>query len=213
MHKKFFVLVVAIALVTVGMGFGQQTQTFNLSAEVHKYIEVNPAYGVVNKLRDVYLPYDGTPPGLPNYAWSRSDVVYANCPFTISYVGHNAVDDGLPILARQEVNGNGYDRLQTGIVVRHFINEVGNGFERHDTSFLSDPDGAATGKWLTGPFSNGTPDVSFTNTPHDGEVRVELRFSATPPHKSPDFGVDNTWNQSADAGLYTCTLVATYAVI
>lgn len=210
--KKLLGIGLAVLMVVAfsGMVMAQNTQTFNLSATVHKYIEVNPSYATVNKHRDVYLPYDGTPPGLPGYAWSRSDVVYANCPFTISYVGSNDAGDNLPILARDEVNGNGYDRLQTGIVVRHFINGVlGNpqtGYERQDMDFRSDPDGANTGTWIK-------QNITFVNTPHDGEVMVRLRFSATPPHASPDWSRDNPWNESADAGTYTCTLVATYAVI
>jgi len=213
MHKKFFVLVVAIALVTVGMGFGQKTQTFRMKVVVEKYIEVNPGYAEVEKKRTIPGTGDGTPTGYPTWAGNLIDAVYANCPFTITYEGTNDAGDPFPILARRETpNGNGWDRLQTRIHIKNRINEVGADPERHDVAFESGPDGANTGTWSTIGYCSGSM-VQFNNAPHDGEVRIEWFFDGTLPHKSPDFGVDNTWNQSADAGEYSCRLIATYAAI
>ncbi|GAH67675.1 unnamed protein product [marine sediment metagenome] len=213
--KKYIGIALAVLMIVVfsGMAMAGVTQTFNLSATVPDYIEVNPAYATVNKHVLVDVPDDGSAPPWAKWAGNMKDAVYVNCPFTITYVGHNGVDDGLPILARHEIpTGNGWDRLQTSIVIKNKINEVGADYERHDMSFLSDPDGAAAGTYSTTGFCSGAT-VTFDNAPHDGEVRVEWFFNASLPHKSPDFGPDNTWNESADAGLYECQLVATYAVI
>ncbi|GAH12217.1 unnamed protein product, partial [marine sediment metagenome] len=59
--KKFLVLFSALVLITVGMSFGQ-TQTFDLSATVQKYIEVNPNF---NPVLSKVLPGHGlgTAPG------------------------------------------------------------------------------------------------------------------------------------------------------
>jgi|SRR6056297_126982 len=196
----------------------QNTQTFNLSATVEKYIEVNPSYtnlGPGDYHQAISLtPGEGdhVPDGVHPLMNRWQDAVYANCPFNISYAGSNDAQDGLPILAREEVSGNGFDRLQTQIQTRVRINGTQAtqgtmpGYERHDMNFTSDADGAASGTW-----SGKT--VDFVNAPHDGEVEFTLTMNAFLPHKSPDFGNDNTWNESADAGEYTATLVATYSTL
>ena len=190
----------------------QQTQTFNLSATVEKYVEVNPAYEQMDFSRTIN-PGDA---GSADLEWFNQvgvwkDVVYANCRMQVTMQGDNPAGDGLPILAREEVNGNGFDRLQTNVDIRPQINghwyDQRPGYERAKFIFTSDAEGAATGNWL---YYNS---YSFSNVPHDGEVRMSASFDAALPHESPDFGTDNTWNQSADAGEYTATLTATYSAL
>ena len=183
--------------------------TFNFSATVEKWIAV--AEGTVNVGLEGSWNHTKVNPGIagsqnlvgfPQWKTRLEDNVYANCPFTVTY-------SGMPILSRTELNGNGADRLQTSIVIRNYINGYYNaelaGFERQDMSFVSGPEGANTGT-----FTNQS--LSF-QTPHNGEVITEIFMSAALPHLSPDFGNANTWNQSADAGLYTCQVVATYAAL
>lgn len=214
--KKLFIFLAAILLVA-GMSFGQ-TQTFNFNCTVQKYIEVNPAFLTmgfsINLPPGGYLNLSpwGSVPALPSpyhtYMWSNDDAAYANCPFTITYAGNNGALDGLPILARQEVpTGNGWDRLQTQIEIWQRTNVVGPDGENHNTIFISNPEGLATGTWTNG------PTVTFNNAPHDGEIKQSVYFDAALPHKSPDFGPNNTWNQSADAGTYTCQIVATFSAL
>jgi len=208
--KKLLGLCLALFLF-IGMSFAQQTQTFNLKTTVQQYVEVNPAYVIVTPGTKTISGNDLVAvPGFPDYGWGRTDVAYANCPFSVSYAGSGG-GVAFPILSKSEVPiGNGYDRLQTRILIKNRINGVWGAhetdFERHDMNFLSDPDGADIGTW-----TNQT--VTFANAPHDGEIHVDLFFKGTLPHVSPDFGTNNTWNQSADAGLYECQLIATYTAL
>ena len=190
----------------------QNTQTFNLSATVEEYVEVNPSFEVMSASRTIN-PGDAGSADLEsfNYVGKYQDVVYANCPMEISVEGDNPANDGEPILARDEVNGNGFDRLQTNVDIRPEINGTynnqGPGWQRAKFIFTSDPEGAATGNWLYG------KTATFSNAPHDGEVSLGLYFDAALPHESPDFGTDNTWNQSADAGDYSANVVVTYSAL
>ena len=212
MHKKFFVLVVAIALVTVGMGFGQgvsDSQTFNLKVMVQKYIEVNPLYKTMSP--HITIPGHADDVTVDGGTWDQRYAylhAYANCPFSISFEGHNEAGDLLPILARHETPvGNGWDRLQTRIHFRYSINI--DGFadnEVHEINFKSDPNGANTGKW-----DNKT--VTFNNAPHNGEVLMRWNFGAALPHKTPYWVSRKSWKLSADAGEYTCTVVVTYTAL
>jgi len=207
--KKLLVLCSALFLF-IGMSFvsfGQKTQTFDLSATVQPYVEVNPAYANVSQSMTISLPGDGNVPVF-SVVTGNFDVAYANCPFSVSFVGDNPADDNIPILAMEEPGASmRYDRLQTKIQIEFVINRTNGQIdkERNLMDFLSNPEGANTGAW-----TNQT--VTFVNVPHDGEIYMNRRFGASLPHESPDFGTYlNTWNQSADAGLYECQLIATYA--
>lgn len=205
--KKYIGIALAVLMVlglaTMAMS---DSQVFKFKCTVQKYIEVNPAFATVS--RSMTLPGHG-PGNVPvrSVFGGTYDGAYANCPFSVSLAGHNAVDDNLPILARLEVNGNGYDRLQTIIQIRYYINlPSGPGWEGYDMDFLSDPEGANTGTW-------NNQSVSFTNTPHDGEIYIECQFGSSLPHLTPEFGVNNTWNQSADHGMYKCKVIATLTAL
>jgi hypothetical protein len=221
MKKLLFILAIMFATVSyVNAQPGATSQTFQLTATVAKYLAVNPAYlsndvnpiGAWNQtIVDPAVNGSNVLPGWPAWKVQYKDNVYANCPFTVTYTGTGG-GAPLPILSREEVNGNGFDRLQTLIIVRNEINgewpaAMGLlGHESHDMKFVSDAEGAATGT-----FTGNSQ--SFLETPHDGEVNTTVWMSAALPHATPEFGVDNTWNQSADAGVYTCQVRAVYAVL
>ncbi len=212
--KKGLVIVLAglMVLGLSGLAMAQglsDSQTFNFSCTVEKYIEVNPDYKVVDK---PMITIPGFGDGVLSTGWSNKtsyyDTIYANCPFTFTLEGDNDAGDGLPILAREELRAgsglNRWDRLQTLLVFKYTIN-MG---EYHHVMFTSDAEGAGTGNWSPAGGSMG-----FKSAPHDGEVALDVFLGAALPHKSPDFGTDNTWNQSADAGVYTCHVTVTYTAL
>jgi len=88
MHKKILILMVAIGLATVGMSFGQgvsDTQTFNLSATVQEYIEVNPLYKTMSP--HMTMPGHADDVTVDGGYWDQRYAylhAYANCPFSIS---------------------------------------------------------------------------------------------------------------------------------
>ncbi len=206
MHaKRFLVLLMAIGLVTVGMSFAQgvsDSQTFTLTTTVQKYIECRA--GMPLTVVDPTIPgggvavHNGSNPAITFYTNAGNELAYANCPFTVQLSGNNDAGDNLPILARQEVGETRFDRLITSIGLQVPNTSV-------NISFYSDPDGAVSGTWAGNPSS--------CPVPHDGEVGAFIYLGAALPHLSPEFGIDNTWNESADAGTYTCTLTFTYAII
>jgi len=221
--KRFAVIlssvVVAFAFIAMTTSNVQaQSQQFNLSATVEKYVEVNPNFNIVDVPNQVIDPGEPGSDEAGNYGgltgMTMEDAAYANCKVSVTYEGNNAAGDGEPILAREEVNGNGFDRLVTLVWIRHYINgDYGDpGWDRKDVWFKSDNNGASTGNWSTGSFATGK-SFQFDHVPHDGEIDLTLNFDAALPHESPDFGTDNTWNQSADAGEYTATLTATYSAL
>ena len=210
--KKGLVIVLAVLMVigltTAAMAMSD-SQVFKFKCKVQKYIEVNPAYKVVHK---PMITIPGFGDGVLSTGWSNKtsyyDTIYANCRFTFTLEGDNDAGDGLPILAREELRaGSGlgrWDRLQTLLVFKYTINPG----EWHYVKFTSDAEGIAGGDWSPAGGSMG-----FKSAPHDGEVALEVFLGAALPHKSPDFEVDNTWNQSADAGLYKCKVIATYTAL
>ena len=213
MKRVFLISAMIVAMVAMVSSVQAQTQTFDLSATVQEYIEVNPDFAVMSASRTVDPAEGASAADLEsfNYVGKYQDVVYANCPMNISVEGDNPASDGEPILAREEVNGNGFDRLQTNVDIRPEINgsynNQGAGWDRAKFIFTSGSDGAATGNWLYG------KTATFSNAPHNGEVSLGLYFDAALPHVSPDFGTDNTWKQSADAGEYTAEVVMTYSTL
>lgn len=207
-------LVVALVAVFAGMAMAQPfSQTFTFTTEVEKYIEVGGDQTLA--IPNPVIPGGGVavpiaPPAAHILYGGGNEIAYANCPFKVLLEGGNDVDDHLPILARLEVGGvyihtppptPRYDRLITSIGWQPMYDSGWDGA----ISFVSDPDGAATGTWTHNPLS--------LPVPHDGEVGVILYLGAALPHNTPEFGVDNTWNESADAGEYKCYVKATYTAL
>lgn len=207
--KKYIGIALAVMLVVAfsGMAFGQNKQEFRFRVNVQKYIEVNPNSPVIMFMA---IPGHGSAnvPGLSVHKGDY-DALYANHPFTVSFVGDNPANDDLPILAMKEPGASTrYDRLQTIIRIRYFINlpqTTEPDWEGYSMKFLSDPEGATSNTW-TG------QNLTFNNYAHDGEVYMDVGLGAALPHKSPDFGNPNTWKQSADAGQYRCMVTATFMV-
>lgn len=214
--KKLLVFVLAALLLIAfsGIAMAEVLERFRFTCTVEKYIEVNPNYGSSPIVISKTIPGSGSAgePGFSGSSYTNMvDAVYANCPFRITYTGDNCAGDKYPILAKEENPTGRCDRLQTFIRIRNKINEGETDEENRRMKFLSGkPTGPGTplAEWKLG------PTITFNNTPHDGEVRVEVHFNAALPHKTPDFDdPDNEWWESADAGVYECTLTATYTAL
>ena len=204
--KKLFIFLAAIALIA-GVSFAQSdTQTFNFTVEVEKYIEVNPSHKVMNVTTPSISPADVYGPKT-NYSFFKytHSIAYSNCPFQIQLDGENGAGDGLPIFARMETgpNANGWDRLDTKLIFS-FI--AGSGYKRIQFGDEGYYGGGVKNAWTNNPYS-------FTEAPHDGEIGLELVTQATFLDPVPDWPTNNTWNQSPDAGTYTCTVIATYTAL
>jgi len=208
MYKKFFVLVVAIALVTVGMGFGQgasDTVNFSLTLDMMKYIECVP--GPISWfLGTTHYTTAWGPPRLEIYVSNEWDLAYANCPFQVTISGNNDNNDGIPRFARLEEgpNSNGYDTLPTIYNIRFLTN--GSWWDFTD--------------WFDG-SSQFPITKDCLEAPHNGQVRMKMTIGANST-TTPDPGCPTrkiaidpsfTWDQSADAGTYSCTLIVTFTAL
>ncbi len=216
--KKFLIglLVAGLALGLSGMAMAEQlsdTQTFNFSCTVEKYIEVNPAHKTRNITTPSISPEDIYNPK-SNYSFFKNSYneLYANCPFTISLAGDNGASDGLPILARNEVGPNryGWDRLDTKLAFSYIINyPPSGGWKRITFGDNGYYGGGVKNGWSNNPYT-------FTEAPHDGEVGLELVSQATFLDAVPDWTKNNIWSESADASCstaYTAWVVATYMAL
>jgi hypothetical protein len=197
--KKLLLILAAIALVA-RMPFGQtQSTTFNLSLYLNEYIETMPGPVAVDlghtwqrNTAEVYGMSQLNP-------W---DFAYANCPFRATFTGDNPAGEGKPRFARQETgaHANGYDTLSTRFFFGFLIDGIRNS-------------GAMDAKGF--PFS-----WDYAESPHNGQVRMDwlvyvnwedLQDSVPVRHTriDPSF----TWQQSADAGLYTCSVIVTLGAL
>jgi len=207
--RKILVLVLAVMLVCFMSGAVMAvgpSQTFTFNATVDPYIAVNPGAILAINIPAISPPQNGSMPGILTQV-TQNEVAYANCPFRVDYAGNNAAGDNLPILARLETgpHSGGYDRLQTRLEFHSVINGDWNG-----AVFGAGPTGDGTGVPNTWAWGR---NYAVNAVPHDGEVGLVLKCGASLPHASPEFGVNNTWDQSADAGPYTCYVVATYTAL
>jgi hypothetical protein len=208
--KKSLIFVMALGLLffvaqTTNAQNSDNVQ-FNLSMTVDKYIETAPG------------PIDwdfGTTSHATSYGPSREqlygnlgewDLAYANCPFSVTVEGDNDAGQGVPRFARAEVgpNANGYDVLATMYQI-HFTTN-GN----RDLFY---------GTWLQGahqfPYTK-----SFNEAPHNGQVKMDMKAwvnstiaSEAVPVRATIIDPNYTWQQSADAGEYTCTMTVTLTAL
>jgi len=180
--------------------------SFNLSMTVDKYIETAPG------------PIDwdfGTTDHSTSWGPSREslygslgewDIAYANCPFSVTISGDNAAGQGVPRFVRDEVgaNANGYDVLATLYQI-HFTTN-GN----RDLFY---------GTWLQGahqfPYTK-----SFPEAPHNGQIKMDMKAYVNSTIASEQIPVrptiidpNMTWQQSADAGVYECTMDVTFTAL
>lgn len=213
--KRIKSFTIILALLSVFLLFGASmamaapppSQQFDFSTTVDPYIAVNPNAILTVAIPAITPPQDGSMPGVTKEV-SQNEVAYANCPFRVDYDGNNAAGDNLPILARAEVGshaGGHYDRLLTRLEFHSVVNGAWNSacFGIGNSGHPDIPNG-----WF-----DGRDYAVMNEAPHDGEIGLVLKCGASLPHASPEFGVDNTWDQSADAGPYTCNVVATYSVL
>lgn len=206
--KKYIGIALAVLMVVGFSGVVAAEQltanhTFNFDVTVERYIEVGTQTDFT--LSPISPPGGGTLPGISD-VFNQVEVAYANGPFRVDLAGNNGDNDGLPILAREEVgpNANGWDRLLTRLEFHYIVNGVWNGATFGDhVNWLN--------VWASG--QSGRDYVVMGETPHDGEVNLTLKLGANLPHQSPEWGSDNTWDESADAGPYTCWVQATYTAL
>ncbi|HKK54531.1 MAG TPA: hypothetical protein VJ926_03365 [Patescibacteria group bacterium] len=137
------------------------------------------------------------------------DIAYANCPFSVTLNGDNPAGDGIPRFAREEVgtHANGYDVLPTLYKIYVTTNGV--------VEYI---DGAGTMVQQAGYFPLGE---DFVEAPHNGQVRMNISaFINTALATDPGASVKKTiidpnftWDQSADAGVYEASIVATFSAL
>jgi len=215
--KKFLIglLVGGLILGISGMAFGQSSDatTFNLSMTVDKYIEsiptVNWDFGTtVHNGWGGGNPKEGLNTALPEGSgWGQWDLAYANCGFSVTVSGSNPAGQNVPRFARAEVgtHANGFDILSTGYQIGILTNGV---WDNH----LGLNSGIRAGSF--------PKTVNLTETPHNGQVAMKMaaKINAIGQGSEENHGypirqtlIDPTftWDQSADAGVYTCTMLVT----
>jgi hypothetical protein len=211
--KKVFSILFALALIA-GMSFAQvitDSTIFNLSMTIDKYIEVMPgptswnfgtssyAFGYPNVGREQLYGNTGS--------W---DLAYANCPFKVTISGENLANEHKPRFARLEEGSHsgGYDTLPTFYEIWFMTNGEGHNL---DTLFY--------GVWLQN--ADQFPHTrSYAETPHNGQVKMEMRAyvnssiaSESTPLRTIAINPAFTWQQSADAGTYACSMVVTLTAL
>lgn len=207
--KKSLVFLAVVSLVA-GVSFAQApttTRTIPLELKVLPYVELNMAYPIFLDFGTITPPKDGVTMeggdtrGPANIDWSwRNEFAYANCPYNITLSGDNPANDGVPCFAKAEIglNPNGFDRLITRF---HFHFSSDYNVPGTTSAIVFNSAFAMPGVWnaTTGGYS----------VPHTGEVYANPRCGVSLPAKAPNFGVVNTWNQSADAGTYQASITVT----
>jgi hypothetical protein len=205
---KKFALIFAFMIVAVAFTQAQTTASasFNLSMTVDKYIETTPSplnwdFGTTSH----QVAYGGPIESLYG-AMGQWNLAYANCPFSVTVAGNNGANQGVPRFARQEVGAHGgaWDILPTLYAINFTTNGVRDLFY---------------GTWLQGahqfPYTK-----NYTEAPHNGQVKMDMvsyinstiASEAVPVRKTL---IDPTFTniQSADAGVYECTMVVTLTAL
>lgn len=217
-----FIFVCIMMFAGIVLADNEASWTFAIKVQVQPWIQKNPCNPDLMKMADLEQNLASTS---TTFGWYES--FYANVPFVKSFAGTNPAGDAFPIFARQEraKDGTGlvgrYDRLSTHITFETVVNGL-QGTEdpanREDLSVVFDAPtqnsaaaAAGTGWWQGGyasppPYPLATASLTF-GTPHDGEVYE--KFFCTADRKMPEYGTDNVWYESADAGIYELTVVET----
>ena len=214
MKKVIFLSVLVIAMISFSQSARAQSPVqFDLSMEVSKYIETTPSPLTVNLGTASYSVHNSSP-GNMNLSQSVEnswDLAYANCGFSVTLSGDNPAAQSVPRFARAESgdHAGGFDVLNT-------VCQIGvwtNGEVQNDAFGHIEGVGASSFP-LTG---------NFTETPHNGQVRMTMRASVN-SYWSPDkdagipiraavINPSFTNQQSADAGTYTCNMVVTLTAL
>ncbi len=213
MKKLLMLSVVMFAMVCIVKAQNSASASFNLSMTVDKYIETTSSplsfdfgttmnhsyYGAVRN-EDLYYGANGS--------WN---LAYANCPFSVTLSGQNAAAQNVPRFAKLEegAHGSGYDILNTVFQIGFWTNgEVQNDAFGHVWGF-----GA----------SSFPKTANFAEAPHNGQVRMSMTAhvnshwqndkDAGIPIRETVINPAFTNIQSADAGVYQCTMLVTLTAL
>lgn len=185
----------------------QSPVQFNLSMEVAKYIETAPSPLDFNFGVAIHNP-NSKNMELVSSAKGVWNIAYANCPFSVTISGNNAANEGVPRFARQEVgaNANGHDVLNTMYQIFFTTNRLAG-----RQLFY--------GNWLQ-EASNFPHTKNFEEAPHNGQIKMDMVTFVNSTKKSTITPVRKTvidpsmnWQQSADAGVYECTMQVTFTAL
>ena len=213
MKKLFGILAIAIAMVCFVQSANAQVTNFNLSMKVAKYIEVKTGAVSFDFGTATHNVYYGAPGNMDLYypATADLDLAYANCPFSVTVSGQNGANQSVPRFARQEVGAHGgaWDVLNT-------VYQIGiwtNGEVQND---------AFGYQWGFG-ASSFPKTADFTEAPHNGQVRMTMLAhvnshwqndkDAGIPIRETVINRGMTNDQSADYGVYGCSMVVTLAAL
>lgn len=210
------------------------SQMIFMDITVRPFIAVNPNPWFVH----FGSLYPGEVPPNPAETYVNTgfkEVAYSNVKFAVTLEGNNFARDGYPIFAREEKDEGGtglgrWDRLRTHLRFDFFTNYLFKKDSNNNLILLSgDADYSDKtiqfncevpsnpgNKW-SGTWSNG--GKADLHLPHDGDIVARVWTGVWPktpegttrlPHTTPDWYHDNSWWQSADAGAYSCWVLATY---
>lgn len=208
---KKIALIFAFMIVAVAFTQAQTTASasFNLSMTVDKYIETTPSPLTWNFGTTSHQVAYGGPMESLYGAMGQWNLAYANCPFAITISGNNGASQGVPRFARQEVGAHGgaWDILPTLYLIQVTTNGV------RDVFSLPNADSRLG--------AHRFPSTEeYSEAPHNGQVKLDMvsyinssvASEAVPVRKTlidPNF----TNVQSADAGVYECTMVVTLTAL
>lgn len=208
MKKLIFLSVFMIAMISFSQSVRAQNPVqFNLSMEVAKYIETTPTPLDFNFGVATHNPSTANME-LVSSAKGVWNIAYANCPFSVTISGNNAANEGVPRFARQELgtNASGYDVLNT----MYQIFFTTNGPANRELFY---------GNWLQ-EASNFPHTKNFEEAPHNGQIKMDIiafvnstKKSAAVPVRKTAIDPNMDRRQSADAGIYECTMQVTFIAL
>jgi len=206
--KKVLSVLFALTLIaglSLAQGASDNVQ-LNLSLNLKPYIETMPGPVDVNLGSTVHQTYYGNEEWYYNFSPQVWNLAYANCPFSVNIAGDNPAGEGKPRFARLETgpHATGYDTIPTLYAIHFTTNGVSDLF---------------FGTWLQGahqfPYTK-----NYTEAPHNGQVKMNLDIwanatiaSEAVPVRQTLINPGFTWQQSADAGIYTCFMVVTLTAL
>ncbi len=207
--KKVLSCLFALVLIA-GMSFAQgvtDNVQLNLSLNLMPYIETMPGPVDVNLGNTRHnAGYAPSKEWYYNFSPQTWNLAYANCPFSVNIAGDNPAGEGKPRFARLETgaHANGYDTIPTLYAIHFTTNGVSDLF---------------FGEWLQG--AHQFPHTkNYTEAPHNGQVKMNLDIWANANIASEAIPIRGTLinpaftiRDSADAGIYTCSMVVTLTAL
>lgn len=207
MKRFLFFAVVILAIASQATKVQAQNVKFDFTMTVPAYIETMPSPVSFNFGTAEHNPTTGNLE-LTNSAKGEWDIAYANCPFSVTITGDNPNGDGIPRFARLEsgATSSGYDVLSTMYQIFFTVNGATNREIFFDGHMQADHEFPHT--------------KTFNDAPHNGQVKMDIqawvnssvRTGAVPMRKTK-IDPNMTWDQSADAGEYACSMVVTFSAL